>query len=145
MKFVRLGLAAACWAAMTSTGFAGCLQSDLAGSWELYFASVVPNPYGGANYSFCRMNVDATGAILDSSFCQTFQGRSEVINGTMTMKVPHYCSFQFQFDSPNTVPGYKGLRGTLAKDFSSAAGIMTFPFNSSSKQKPIFMFTMVRL
>jgi len=143
MKFRQLGSALVCWSLMTSAAFADCVQADLAGLWELYFPAQQPGALGGADYSRCRMNVDSAGTILSDSYCLSFaESRSPVTNGTMTMRWPHSCAFQFQFASPASVPGYKATHGTLTKDLSSAAGIMTFPVGN---QRPKFLFMMVRL
>ena len=59
----------------------------------------------------------------------------------MTLVSPGICAFRTSFRSPVTVLTYTG-RGTLTKDFLSAAGIMRFP---AGDDKPQLIFMMVRL
>jgi hypothetical protein len=113
MKKIAAVLVSAIMLCAPASAYAGCVQSDLAGTWQLYESH-------GSGWNRCTLVIRKGGSI-DSATCRTSLEEAKPLIGRFTLESEPHCTFSAELRIGGSV--LELSHATLSRDKLTAVGV----------------------
>jgi hypothetical protein len=107
---------------LPAASYAACTQADLRGIWQAYSAAA---DSGGADWVRCRLAINPSGTIANTSCTSSTGFTGPLTNGRASITSGPNCTFAAQFTFGGVVN--RVVHGTLARNKITGTGVGTFP------------------